>query len=167
VLDADGVLSDGGLLYAEKGEPLVRFHIQDGLGIVAARLVGLEVAIISARGSAALTRRAEELGISEVICKVADKAQALRGLAARHNWDLSEVAYLGDDWNDIPAMEIVGTALAVANAVAEVKEKAHWVSTRTGGNGAVREAIEAILSAQGKWQQAIQAYLDHHRTRKP
>nr|NIM04217.1 HAD hydrolase family protein [Armatimonadota bacterium]NIM22769.1 HAD hydrolase family protein [Armatimonadota bacterium]NIM66603.1 HAD hydrolase family protein [Armatimonadota bacterium]NIM75190.1 HAD hydrolase family protein [Armatimonadota bacterium]NIN04826.1 HAD hydrolase family protein [Armatimonadota bacterium] len=161
VLDTDGVLTDGSLLYLEDGQPLVRFSIQDGLGIVAARLVGLEVAIVSARLTAALARRGEELGIKEIVRGAADKGQALQELAKRRQWDLSEVAYMGDDLNDLPPMQIAGAALAPANAVNDVKKAAHWISIRTGGNGAVREAVEAILSAQGRWEQAIQAYLNH------
>jgi 3-deoxy-D-manno-octulosonate 8-phosphate phosphatase (KDO 8-P phosphatase) len=166
VLDTDGVLTDGGLLYPESGESLVRFHIQDGMGVVAARLVGLKIAIISARKTAALARRAEELGITEVVYKAADKAEALRGLASRLGWNLSEAAYLGDDLNDIPPMKMVGAPLAVANAVAEVKEAACWVSTKEGGNGAVRETVETILSAQGRWEEAVEAYLEYHRTQR-
>jgi len=163
VIDADGVLTDGGILFPEVGQAVVRFHIQDGLGIVLARRVGLEVAVLSGRSRIALARRAEELGMTEVIQGVHNKVQALRALAARRRWALLEIAYMGDDLNDLPAMEIVGAALAVANAVEEVKRAAHWVAGKSGGEGAVREAIEVILSAQGRWEEAVRGYLEHLR----
>lgn len=164
VVDSDGVLTDGAMLFPEMGQSMVRFHIHDGLGIVLARRAGLEVAVVSGRSRIALSRRAEELGMTEVLQGVHNKVQALRNLARKRRWDLSEVAYMGDDLNDLPAMEIAGAALAVADAVEEVKRAAHWVSSKKGGDGAVREALETILEAQGRWQDAVQAYLAHLRT---
>jgi 3-deoxy-D-manno-octulosonate 8-phosphate phosphatase (KDO 8-P phosphatase) len=159
VLDVDGVLTDGGLIYPEQGQPGMRFHIQDGLGIVVARQAGLEVAIISGRASAALTLRASQLGIVELVQGVTNKAHALQEMAARRGWNLTEVAYMGDDLNDLPAMVLAGAAIAPANAVAEVKATAQLVTTVAGGSGAVREAIETILRAQGRWEEAVKEYL--------
>jgi 3-deoxy-D-manno-octulosonate 8-phosphate phosphatase (KDO 8-P phosphatase) len=159
VLDNDGVLTDGGLLFPEAGEPVIRFDIQDGLGIVVARQVGCETAIISGRGSAALTRRAAELGIKEVLLGVSNKAQALQDLAERRGWSLSEVAYMGDDLNDLPAMALCGAVIAPANAAPEIKAVAHLITENRGGRGAVREALQTILDAQGRWKEAVKKYL--------
>jgi YrbI family 3-deoxy-D-manno-octulosonate 8-phosphate phosphatase len=160
VLDNDGVLTDGGLLYLEAGPPTIRFDIQDGLGIVVARQAGIETAIISGRSSAALQRRATELGIKEILLGIDNKAQALRELTLRRGWNLSEVAYMGDDLNDLPAMALCGAALAPANAAPEVKAAAVLVTENRGGRGAVREALQTLLAAQDRWQAAVKQYLE-------
>jgi len=164
VLDTDGILTDGGLFYLETGEPLIRFDIQDGLAIVVARSAGLEVAIISGRRSEALILRAEHLGITEVIQGAVNKERALRELAARRGWQLSEIAYMGDDLNDLPALEIAGVRITVANGIPEAKEMAHLITTKCGGSGAVKEAIQIILEAQDRWKDAVQNYLSSLRS---
>jgi 3-deoxy-D-manno-octulosonate 8-phosphate phosphatase (KDO 8-P phosphatase) len=151
VLDVDGVLTDGGLFYGASGEETKRFHVHDGLALVAARKAGLQVAVLSSRASAAVTRRLTELGVSEVHQGVADKAGALEALCERLGLRAAEVAMMGDDLPDLPAMRRVGLALAPANAVAEVKRAAHWVARRRGGEGAVREAVELVLKARRAW----------------
>ncbi len=151
VLDVDGVLTDGGLLYGPAGEETKRFHVHDGLALVAARKAGLQVAILSSRASAAVTRRMTELGVSEVHQGVADKATALDALRERLGMRPAEVAMMGDDLPDLPAMARAGLALAPANAAAEVKRTAHWVGRRRGGEGAVREAVEMLLKARRAW----------------
>ena len=151
VLDVDGVLTDGGLLYSASGEETKRFHVHDGLALVAALKAGLQVAVLSSRASAAVTRRMAELGVGEVHQGVADKAGALASLRARLGLDLAEVAVMGDDLPDLAAMAGAGLALAPANAVAEVKRAAHWVARRRGGDGAVREAVEMLLKARRAW----------------
>ena len=151
VLDVDGVLTDGGLFYGASGEETKRFHVHDGLALVAARKAGLQVTVLSSRASAAVTRRLTELGVSEVHQGVADKAGALEALCERLGLRAAEVAMMGDDLPDLPAMRWVGLALAPANAVAEVKRAAHWVARRRGGDGAVREAVELLLKARRAW----------------
>ena len=151
VLDVDGVLTDGGLLYGAGGEELKRFHVHDGLAVVAARRLGLEVAVISGRESAALAQRLKELGVTEVQQRVDDKVPALASLTARLGVRPAQVAVMGDDLPDLPLMRLAGLALAPANAVAEVRAAAHWVSRRAGGAGAVREAIEVLLRARRAW----------------
>jgi 3-deoxy-D-manno-octulosonate 8-phosphate phosphatase (KDO 8-P phosphatase) len=151
VLDVDGVLTDGGLFCGASGEETKRFHVHDGLALVAARKAGLQVAVLSSRASAAVTRRLTELGVSEVHQGVADKAGALEALCERLGLRAAEVAMMGDDLPDLPAMRWVGLALAPANAVAEVKRAAHWVARRRGGDGAVREAVELLLKARRAW----------------
>jgi 3-deoxy-D-manno-octulosonate 8-phosphate phosphatase (KDO 8-P phosphatase) len=151
ILDVDGVLTDGGLLYGASGEETKRFHVHDGLALVAARKAGLQVAVLSSRASAAVTRRMTELGVSEVHQGVEDKASALVTLCERLGVPTGAVAMMGDDLPDLAAMGRVGLALAPANAVAEVKRAAHWVARRRGGDGAVREAVEMLLKARRAW----------------
>lgn len=151
VLDVDGVLTDGGLFYGASGEETKRFHVHDGLALVAARKAGLQIAVLSSRASAAVTRRMTELGVSEVHQGVGDKAGALAALCERLGIPASAVAMMGDDLPDLAAMGQVGLALAPANAVAEVKRAAQWVARRRGGDGAVREAVEMLLKARRAW----------------
>jgi 3-deoxy-D-manno-octulosonate 8-phosphate phosphatase (KDO 8-P phosphatase) len=151
VLDVDGVLTDGGLLSGPSGEETKRFHVHDGLALVAARKAGLQVAVLSSRASAAVTRRMAELGVTEVHQGVSDKAAALRSLCERLGVQDTEVAMMGDDLPDLSAMARAGMALAPANAVAEVKRAADWVARRRGGDGAVREAVEMLLKARRAW----------------
>ena len=150
-LDVDGVLTDGGLFVSASGEEAKRFHAHDGLALVAARRAGLQIAVLSSRASAAVTRRMAELGVSEVHQGVADKAGALDALRERLGLAVAEVAMMGDDLQDLPAMGRAGLALAPANAAAEVRRAAHWVARRRGGDGAVREAVEMLLKARRAW----------------
>jgi 3-deoxy-D-manno-octulosonate 8-phosphate phosphatase (KDO 8-P phosphatase) len=151
VLDVDGVLTDGGLHYGPSGEEAKRFHVQDGLAMVAAQRAGLTIAIISGRASAAVSRRMAELGITEVHQGVDDKAAVLDALMARLGLGFLDVAVMGDDLTDLPLMRRAGLALAPPNAVAETRKAAHWLSRRRGGDGAVRDAIELLLKARKAW----------------
>ncbi|GAB4462950.1 MAG: HAD-IIIA family hydrolase [Armatimonadaceae bacterium] len=159
-LDVDGTLTDGGVYYDDLGRESKRFHIQDGLGIVAAQRVGLQIAWITGRESSLVERRARELGVSWLRQGVRDKATALRVLSEESGVSPDAIAFMGDDWNDLPALQTAGVALAPANAVPEVRARVHWVTERAGGSGAVREAIEMILRAQGTYEAALAAYLD-------
>jgi 3-deoxy-D-manno-octulosonate 8-phosphate phosphatase (KDO 8-P phosphatase) len=151
VLDVDGVLTDGGLYYGPSGEAAKRFHVQDGLAMVEARRAGLTLAVVSGRTSAPVARRLAELGISEVHQGVQDKCRVLTTLMTRLGLERAQVAVMGDDLNDLPTMRQAGLALAPPNAVREVREAAHWVSRRAGGQGAVREALEWLLRARHAW----------------
>jgi 3-deoxy-D-manno-octulosonate 8-phosphate phosphatase (KDO 8-P phosphatase) len=158
-LDVDGTLTDGGLYLSESGESVKRFHAQDGLGIVLAAHVGLRVAWITGRESAIVARRAEALGVAAVRQGVRDKRAALLEIGRELGVALSEMAFMGDDLNDLPALRAAGLALAPADAVESVRAAAHWVSTRGAGHGAVREAIDAILEARGDKNLAEKLYL--------
>ena len=147
VLDVDGVLTDGGVYYDGAGRELMRFDIKDGQGIKMARDAGLTVVIMTGRGSPALSQRAGELGLEIVLQRVSDKTAALESLLKDRGWRAEEVAYVGDDLPDLPAMRRVGLSIAVADAVSEVRETAGYITRRPGGRGAVREAIEFILKA--------------------
>ncbi len=158
-LDVDGTLTDGGVFYDDAGTESKRFHIQDGLGIVLAGFVGLKVAWITGRVSPIVERRARELGVGLFRQGVRDKAVALQEVTIRAGVLPSEVAYMGDDLNDIPALKIASVRIAPANAVNEVKHLCHMVTYSEGGYGAVREAIESILRARGDYDIAVGAYL--------
>jgi 3-deoxy-D-manno-octulosonate 8-phosphate phosphatase (KDO 8-P phosphatase) len=151
VLDVDGVLTDGVLVYGASGEETKRFHVRDGLAIQAARRAGIEIAVVSGRASAAVTRRMSELGVVEVHQGVADKASLLRGLLVRLGVKPAETAVMGDDLPDLAVMQIVALALAPADAVPEVRQAAGWVSRSSGGHGAVRDAVEMLLRSRRAW----------------
>lgn len=151
VLDVDGVLTDGVLVYGASGEETKRFHVRDGLAIQVARRAGVEIAVVSGRASPAVTRRMSELGVVEVHQGVADKESLLRALLARLGVKAAETAVMGDDLVDLPVMRIAGLAMAPADAVSEVRRAADWVSRSAGGHGAVREAIEFLLRSRKAW----------------
>ncbi len=159
VLDVDGTLTDGSVFIGENGEIGKRFNAKDGLGITAARRAGLLFAIITGRKSGAiLEKRAAELKIEHLFQGVEDKGHVLQELCARLSLGLEQVAYVGDDLNDLPVLALAGFAAAPADAVAEVKESVHYVASLPGGKGAVREIIECILRAQDKWAEAVDSY---------
>ncbi|WP_029894828.1 KdsC family phosphatase [Desulfohalovibrio reitneri] len=154
VLDVDGVLTDGGLHYGPEGDISKRFHVQDGLGIKVAQRAGLEIAVMTGLEHGGVTARVAELGITEYVCGHVKKLPHLHEMAERRGITLTEVAYLGDDWVDAGPMRSVGLPMAVADARPEILELAAWVSSRKGGHGAVREAIDYILRSQGLLQHA-------------
>ncbi len=157
-LDVDGVLTDGRIYYGNNGEELKAFNIKDGLGIKLLQRAGMTVAIITGRESAIVTRRATELGISDIIQGRVDKLQALKELCDRLGLSLDECAYMGDDLPDLSAINSAGLGLSVADAADPVREAAHWCSGRNGGDGAVREACEFILRSKGKLAELEQTY---------
>ena len=148
-LDVDGVLTDGGLWWGPNGEEWKRFCFADIMGVSLARRAGLELALISGEDSPLVDRYAQKMLIRHVIKGCRDKAAALREFAAAVGIDLAEICFMGDDVNDLPAMQIAGLAAAPANAAADVLARADFVAKSTGGNGAVRELMEAILVARG------------------
>lgn len=158
LLDVDGVLTDGRLYYGNNGEELKAFHIQDGLGIKLLQRQGIEVGIITGRHSTLLARRAGELGIQQVIQGREDKSRALDELLEKAPLPLAHIAFMGDDLPDLPVMARVGLALTVADCSTTVAARAHWQARRGGGRGAVREAAEFILQAQGKLDAALEEY---------
>ena len=149
-LDVDGVLTDGGLLYGEHGELMKRFNVLDGYGLQLMRESGITVALITGREGPIVARRAAELGIALVQQGVRDKAQAITELAQSQGCSLAEVGFMGDDIIDLAALQRVGFAASVPNAPTYVSQAAHWISTRKGGDGAVRECCDLVLAAQGR-----------------
>jgi 3-deoxy-D-manno-octulosonate 8-phosphate phosphatase (KDO 8-P phosphatase) len=148
VLDVDGVLTDGGMYYGPAGEGLKRFNVKDGMGLRLLLEAGIAVALISGEASEILRRRAEKLQIADVFIGVEDKLKTLEGFLAVRKIALEEAAYVGDDVNDLPPMSKVGLPVAVADAVPQVRKAAKWVTSRRGGDAAVREVCDAILAAR-------------------
>ena len=159
-LDVDGVLTDGSLNISDNGEIFKGFNAKDGLGISCALRNGVQIAIITGRQSEIIHRRAQELGITLLCEGVKDKYVELRRLGQSLQLDPVEIAYMGDDLNDLPAFQAAGVALAPADAVPEIAAAADFVMQRKGGSGAVREAIEMLLRAQDKWEQVVASYLE-------
>jgi 3-deoxy-D-manno-octulosonate 8-phosphate phosphatase (KDO 8-P phosphatase) len=157
--DIDGVMTDGGLHYTDDGHELKTFNVQDGLGVVLLRRAGIKVAIITGRTSNVVTCRAKDLGVEHVFHGVGDKGAVSAQLLEQLGLQWSELAFMGDDLIDMPAMTRCGLAIAPANARPVVKDRAHMVTEACGGKGAVREAIEFILAAQGKLDAAFAPYL--------
>jgi len=159
LFDVDGVLTDGGIYLGEATGELIelkRFHIQDGLGIKLLRQAGLAVSFLTARASRATELRARELGVEHcVIAKEGDKLGALEQLLERCGIEADACAFAGDDLTDLPVLARVALPIAVANAVAEVKQAARWVTQSRGGQGAAREIAEGLLRARGDWDRLV------------
>jgi 3-deoxy-D-manno-octulosonate 8-phosphate phosphatase (KDO 8-P phosphatase) len=154
VLDVDGVLTDGGLYYNPEGVVSKRFNVQDGLGIKVAQQHGLEVAVITGLNQPVVEHRVRELGIGEYHPGHHEKASVLRGICARLGLELSEAAFLGDDWVDATALMACGLPMAVPNARPEIAALAVWTTPHPGGQGAVRDAVDLILRARGLFDKA-------------
>jgi YrbI family 3-deoxy-D-manno-octulosonate 8-phosphate phosphatase len=136
------------MYYGPDGEVLKKFNTRDGMGLARVREVGVAVAIISGEDSAIVHARAAKLQIDDVFCGVSDKLAAVSELCRRHRLELTQVAFVGDDLNDLPALKCVGLACAVADASDPVQTVAHYVTRRKGGDGAVREVCELLIAAQ-------------------
>lgn len=158
LMDCDGVLTDGRLELLENGDEQKTFHVRDGQGISLFHRAGLKTGIISGRTSSAVERRAQDLSITYVRQGAEDKLKALDEILALAKVHLHDCAYIGDDLGDIPVMDRVGLAFAVADAAVETQQAAHFVTERKGGHGAVREVVELILKAQGSWDDLVKKY---------
>ena len=149
-LDVDGVLTDGGVWWGPSGEEWKRFSFADIMGVSLARKSGFLLALISGEDSPLVDRFAIKMGITHIEKNCKDKAGALRRFAERAGVNLSEICFMGDDVNDIAAMQIAGLAAAPVNAQPVARQHAKFISTSSGGNGAVRELVEALLAATGE-----------------
>lgn len=158
-MDVDGVLTDGGILVNGDGSETKRFNVADGLGIQLMLYAGIPVAWISGRDSPAVAWRAEQLGITHLYQGTRNKSVALADLMGRYALTQANIAYIGDDLNDLPAFSIAAVKFAPANAIDTIKAHVDFVTQNTGGNGAVREVCDAILKAQLKWNDALTQYL--------
>lgn len=159
VFDVDGVLTDGRLILGESGNEYKAFHVRDGQGLVMLLETGCHIAVITARSSNIVAERMASLGIVYVYQGEKDKSARLLALIAELGLEKKQVAYVGDDVIDLPAMRHVGLAIAVNDAHPFVKNHAHRVTHAPGGRGAAREVCEAIMQAQGKLEPHINAYL--------
>jgi YrbI family 3-deoxy-D-manno-octulosonate 8-phosphate phosphatase len=151
ILDVDGVMTDGRIIVNERGEEIKRFHARDGYGLKRLLSEGIDVVIITGRKSKALEHRAKELGIQEIYQGVMEKESLCRELIEHKELIKDQVCCIGDDLPDLAMFNQAGISIAVADAVAEVRDAASYVTKKKGGKGAVREICELILKAQQKW----------------
>ncbi len=156
--DVDGVLTDGAVVFDNQGIEIKNFHIRDGLGIKLWNRAGFRFGMITGRSSHIVRMRAAELGVEIVRQGVDDKLAVTEQIVAELKLQPQQVCYIGDDLPDLPAMRMVGLAVAVADGSDDVRRAAHFVTKSPGGRGAVRETIELILKAQGRWDDLIQKY---------
>ncbi|MCG3176218.1 MAG: 3-deoxy-D-manno-octulosonate 8-phosphate phosphatase KdsC [Candidatus Omnitrophica bacterium] len=159
ILDNDGVLTDGRIVYGDYGDELKFYDIQDGMGLVLLRKASIPTVIISGRKSRVTVRRAKEMNVAKVYQNVRDKKGAFAKVCGKFRVKPEEVLFIGDDLVDLPIMTRCGFAAAVENAVPEVKERAHYVTERRGGRGAVREVTDLLLKAQGRWEELVAGYV--------
>ncbi len=146
-MDVDGVLTDGGLWWGPNGEEWKRFHFADIMGLSLARKSGLVIALVSGENSPLVDRLASKLGISDVHKDCKDKANALRVFSEKHGLRLQEICFIGDDVNDVPALNIVGLSACPADARPSIRETCQLVTKLAGGNGAVREVVDMLLAS--------------------
>jgi len=156
VVDVDGVLTNGGIVYADSGVEVKCFHVRDGSALKLWRQAGKRAAVITGRTSPVVAVRAAEVGLEPVIQGAAEKLPAFQALLAAVNVQPVQVCYVGDDVPDVAVMTQCGLAVAVADACAEARSAAHYQTRAAGGQGAVRETIELILHCQGLWQPLVQ-----------
>jgi 3-deoxy-D-manno-octulosonate 8-phosphate phosphatase (KDO 8-P phosphatase) len=159
LMDVDGVLTDGKLHFTSDGQEFKTFDVQDGHGIAMAQRAGLLIGFISGRPSQATARRAADLGVKILLQSPANKMEMVETVKREHNLANDEIAFIGDELVDLPVLRRAGLAVAVPNAVAEVKAVAHYITRRPGGAGAVREVIERLLKAQGIWKNVTAKYM--------
>jgi 3-deoxy-D-manno-octulosonate 8-phosphate phosphatase (KDO 8-P phosphatase) len=155
IVDVDGVLTDGAIIYGDNGVDIKAFHVRDGSGFKMWQRAGKRAAVITGRTSSVVDVRAAELGISPVVQGAPDKLPAYRGILADTGFEAGQVCYVGDDVPDLSILTRCGLAVAVADACAEARAAAHYVTRTPGGRGAVREIVELILRCQGKWQPLV------------
>jgi 3-deoxy-D-manno-octulosonate 8-phosphate phosphatase (KDO 8-P phosphatase) len=158
VLDVDGVLTDGRITYTANGVEVKSFHVRDGSGLVFWQRLGGQVAIVSGRSSPVVDVRAAELGIPIVVQGASDKRAALRDVLTRTGLLAAEACAVGDDLPDLPLLQTTGLAVAVADACPEVRAAAHYVTQVRGGRGAVREVVELLIRAQGRWDGLVESF---------
>jgi 3-deoxy-D-manno-octulosonate 8-phosphate phosphatase (KDO 8-P phosphatase) len=159
IMDVDGVLTDGGIIIHSDGSESKRFHVLDGHRVTLWHRAGLESAILSGRDTPATTLRAEQIGVKYVLQGCKKKLPVFEQFLKDTGYKPEQIAYIGDDWLDLPLLRRVGFAAVVANGVQEIKPYAHYVTKRTGGDGAVAEVIEHILRQTGRWNDLIAGYM--------
>jgi len=148
--DVDGVLTDGGVWYGAEGEVMKKFNIRDGMGVERLQAAGIEVGFITGESSPSVSRRAQKLKVTRVYLEAKQKKEVIESIVANESIGLSEIAYIGDDVNDLEAMKIVGLAAAPVDASVEVRDVAHYVCRSAGGEGAFREFAEILIETRLK-----------------
>ena len=159
VFDVDGVMTDGSLYLCDDGQEYKAFNSHDGLGMKMLKASGVEMAIITGRTSNVVVKRAENTGVAHFYQGVEDKLEALEHLTQKLGLELSQCAFMGDDVLDLPPMRRSGLSLTVPAAPPLVKQHAHYVTTREGGRGAIREVVELIMQAQGTYDAQMARFL--------
>ncbi len=158
LLDVDGVLTDGRIVYDSRGRDMKFFDVHDGLGAYMLKKAGIDVVLITAKGSRCIKPRARDMQVSAVFSDIFPKSDALPRILKRFNVKEEELCFAGDDLVDLSLMKRVGFPIAVFNAAPEIKQAASYITLRHGGRGAVREIAELILKAQGKWDKILKIY---------
>jgi 3-deoxy-D-manno-octulosonate 8-phosphate phosphatase (KDO 8-P phosphatase) len=158
LLDVDGVLTDGRIIYDSKGRDLKLFDVHDGLGVYLLRKAGIKTILITAKGSRAIKPRARDMRVEEVFEDIYPKTAVLAKILNKYKVNTDELCFVGDDLVDLCMMKKVGLAVAVFNAAPEIKEASHYITSREGGRGAVREVAELILKTQGRWDEVFKDY---------
>ncbi len=160
IMDVDGVMTDGRILYTDHGVEIKAFNVKDGLAVKLLRKAGIDSAIITARKSIAVKQRSSELAINLMYQGVADKRDAFSEILKKTGLNPDEIAFIGDDLQDLPVMNKVGFTAAPADAVADVRARVDYITQVEGGRGAVREVAEIILKTQGKWDELMKQYFE-------
>lgn len=155
ILDVDGVMTDGRIIYDSEGRDLKCFDVQDGLGLRLLMSAGIKTMLITSRRSKTIQRRARDLGIEDFYEGIQTKTEVLLEILEKHKVSVEEICYVGDDLVDLGMMKRVGFPVAVTNACDEIKEAARYITRKTGGRGAVREVVELILRTQGRWEEIL------------
>lgn len=158
ILDVDGVLTDGKVIYTDSGEEIKQFDVRDGHGLKLLMRAGIGVVLLTGRKSKVILHRARDLGIEDIYQKATDKIEVYRKILTKSKLPDKNVAFVGDDLVDIPVLKKVGFAAAVPDAVPEVKGVVDYVTSKKGGEGAVREICELLLKAQNKWEKVTEKY---------
>lgn len=159
LLDVDGVLTDGSLIYTEDGVEGKAFNTQDGFGLSLLQKAGVDVGFITARSSKLVSRRASELGVKYIFQGIGNKLDSYKEIIRQSQLKPYQLCYMGDDWIDLAVLSRVGLAACPANSVPEVRDICHFVTNRSGGSGAVREVCDLIVLAQGAHDNLLQQYL--------
>lgn len=158
LLDVDGVLTDGRIIYDSRGEDVKAFDVHDGLGVYLLKKAGIKTILITAKGSRAIRPRARDMQVEAVFEDISPKSSVLDKILKKYNLELDEVCFVGDDLVDLCLMKKVGFPIAVFNASPEIKKVAAYITLKEGGRSAVREVAELILKAQGKWEELLDSY---------
>ncbi|MCU0666588.1 MAG: HAD-IIIA family hydrolase [Candidatus Omnitrophica bacterium] len=158
LLDVDGVLTDGRIIYDSKGRDSKFFDVHDGLGAYCLNRLGIKVILVSAKASRTILHRAKDMQATEVFAGTVPKTKVLDKVLKKYDVCAEEICFVGDDLVDLGVMKKVGFPVAVANACQEIKDVAVFVTSKKGGRGAVREIAELILKSQGKWEEILKIY---------
>lgn len=158
LLDVDGVLTDGRIIYDSSGRDMKFFDVHDGMGVYALKKAGIKTILITAKGSSAIKPRARDMQVERVYENISPKTAVLEKILRKYKVNTGEVCFVGDDLVDLCLMKKVGFPIAVFNAAPEIKQAASYITLKHGGRGAVREVSELILKAQGKWEGIVGLY---------